>query len=1040
MGIFDDVIGGGLDWLGRNLKDVGVTGSFSSGGSEAQSSTNTYGGVPGVNYPFLGGYEELYGSTAPTPYPGGGSPFGGAGIWPEQPAPKPAYQASPDMVPISAINEYYDVFGPTVRADVNRMFGGRTEIPYQEAVDRLGNPFEDASPESIGLMQGAAGYLGRRRELINTSNTAGGYAWNAESGQWELDPDSPAAQRGPKVASQGLMDQLQGGTATGMSWNAGSGKWDRVASGVPELVVDPETQTVFYKGMALTDQQYSQLVMNGPTSAPGQAIIRDALGTIQRGIDWESRQQGPQVEASYTGQTPYRIGGLDLPGRQDVPFTQQMQQTLQAQGGYVPTGMGPESDVDIERMPQISVDDAQFREIDFQADELMKQGMIQSQVAYSEPLIRDLRDDAYAKAKEDSERRGLSGTAVAAALQRDVLKPYDDRIIANRQLAVGRAIEMWYGAKERVAIQDTANWQAIQLANMEKDENIGIRNVGFLAQISIAGAELSSRLRGQLSVASTQAGTARRGQTIAGLQNLQNLIAEAGISQRGQEISAGLQARGQDVTQRSQDIQAAQEAGRQDLTAQQSDLDSWLRVLGIDSTVAIEQTRTDLKTLENMLGENRFDRELAMRTWLKWEEDKLQHLGELNALSRRTVSERQYAEASGSGFGLNIGSKKKTKKKNGNGGFIPTVTTRGGNGNGGGEDVYEGPTDNEGEIGPDPWPNSGPTVGAALYPWDSPKSGREPPWFDPAQLEWGPNFEERYPPWHQPLGDDAERGPHGRVTRSADGGFTREKAISQYPPATLSDVPRLDPKFFENNPYPFDAQENDGSPPAGYTIPELQFLPTPGFNVGYVATSRDYLNNYSEFQQRNILHALRFRKAANGQIHGHQRMGSGAPTGYPGGFLTWPWYEQDRFVYEGGRQAHTSGPGLPSGLGSTGSVGGSGATYGQGGGRTGGGDTGFSSAGRGNPYAGTAHGGGGAGFIGICWVAAELYGWYTPDWYAARHFMVDVWQGKAADKFRAAYLKHGPQWAEEIRRDRTLRTKAKGLFDKFVRLGREREE
>lgn len=1040
MGIFDDI-------FGNTLKDFGVTGSFQGGGSTYEQDTRSYSGVPGVPYPFLGGYSELYGSPATTQYPGYGSPFGGQGLWPEQPAPKPAYQANPDMVPISAINEYYDVFGPTVRADVNRMFGDRTEIPYQEALDRLGNPFDDASPESIGLMQGAAGYLGRRRQLINSSNTAGGYTWNAESGQWDLDPDSPAAQRGPKLPSQGLMDQLQGGTASGMSWNAGNGKWDRVSGGVPELVVDPETQTVFYRGIALTDQQYSQLVMNGPTSAPGKAIIQDALGTVQRGIDWERGQQGPQVAASYTGQTPSRTAGLALPGRQDIPFIQQMQQLLQDQG-YLPTGMGPESDVDIERMPQISVDDARFREIDFQPDQRMMQGMIQGRVAYTEPLIKELRDEELRKYNATIRKGGHEGTAVAVQGFRDVTKPFNDRIIANRQQAVGQAIEQWYGAAERVKTQDAANWLTTELANQKMSFDVQVKNVGFLAQIAISEAELSARLRGQFGPAALQAATARRGQTIAGLQNLQNLIAQSGISQRGQDISAQLQARGQDVTQRGQDIQAAQEAGRQGLTAQQSNLDSWLRVLGIDSTIAAEQTRLDLTLFGELMQDSRFDRSQALEAWSIAEANKLRLLAMIGDIGRRTYNESSSTREGQSGFGLDFGSKKKSSPSQSTSGrFIPPVITRGGNGNGGGEDVFEGPTDNEGEIGPDPWPNSGPTVGAGLYPWDSPKSGREPPWFDPAQLEWGPNMDESYPPWHQPLGDDAERGPDGRVTRSASGRFTREKAISQYPPATLSDVPRLDPKFFENNPYPFGVQENDGSPPAGYTIPELQFLPTPGINVGYVAMSRDYLNNYSEFQQRNILHALRFRKAANGQIHGHQRMGSGAPTGYPGGFLTWPWYEQDRFVYEDGRQAHTSGPGLPGGLGSMGMGGGSGAKYGQPGGRTAGmpagargdGQGGFSSsAGLANPHAGTAPGGGGAG--GICWVAAELYGWYTPDWYAARHFMVDVWQGKAADKFRAAYLKHGPQWAEEIRRNRTLRTKAKGLFDKFVRLGREHEE
>jgi hypothetical protein len=36
-------------------------------------------------------------------------------------------------------------------------------------------------------------------------------------------------------------------------------------------------------------------------------------------------------------------------------------------------------------------------------------------------------------------------------------------------------------------------------------------------------------------------------------------------------------------------------------------------------------------------------------------------------------------------------------------------------------------------------------------------------------------------------------------------------------------------------------------------------------------------------------------------------------------------------------------------------------------------------------------------------VAAEFYGWFTPEWYAARCYIFERWQGRLASAVRRVY-------------------------------------
>lgn len=68
-----------------------------------------------------------------------------------------------------------------------------------------------------------------------------------------------------------------------------------------------------------------------------------------------------------------------------------------------------------------------------------------------------------------------------------------------------------------------------------------------------------------------------------------------------------------------------------------------------------------------------------------------------------------------------------------------------------------------------------------------------------------------------------------------------------------------------------------------------------------------------------------------------------------------------------------------------------------------------------------------------CWIAGRLYGWYTPEWIAARYYIYFVWQGRVARLARRAYLR----WGERVARSTVACWLLRPLFDVAVRRGLE---
>ena len=70
-----------------------------------------------------------------------------------------------------------------------------------------------------------------------------------------------------------------------------------------------------------------------------------------------------------------------------------------------------------------------------------------------------------------------------------------------------------------------------------------------------------------------------------------------------------------------------------------------------------------------------------------------------------------------------------------------------------------------------------------------------------------------------------------------------------------------------------------------------------------------------------------------------------------------------------------------------------------------------------------------------CWVAAEFYGWYSPQWFAARQWIVEDWQGVVADLFRKVYTRHGRRIARWVRSSRIVRETLRPVFAWAARKG-----
>lgn len=71
----------------------------------------------------------------------------------------------------------------------------------------------------------------------------------------------------------------------------------------------------------------------------------------------------------------------------------------------------------------------------------------------------------------------------------------------------------------------------------------------------------------------------------------------------------------------------------------------------------------------------------------------------------------------------------------------------------------------------------------------------------------------------------------------------------------------------------------------------------------------------------------------------------------------------------------------------------------------------------------------------FCWAAAEYFGWGTYEWYAARHWILNIWKGPIANVFRRFYIKHGKKLAWVIRHFPPVKMALRPFFEHAAREG-----
>jgi len=77
---------------------------------------------------------------------------------------------------------------------------------------------------------------------------------------------------------------------------------------------------------------------------------------------------------------------------------------------------------------------------------------------------------------------------------------------------------------------------------------------------------------------------------------------------------------------------------------------------------------------------------------------------------------------------------------------------------------------------------------------------------------------------------------------------------------------------------------------------------------------------------------------------------------------------------------------------------------------------------------GSALGAAGSAAGGMCWAAAEYFGWFTDEWWNARTWIVDGWTTTLGRMFKRFYGKHGRKMAWAIRNVPGVRMALKPLF------------
>ena len=516
--------GGGSKSSNENRQGTSTPWDFLYGTGSLFPFPNTFGAWPQLSDPF--GFRGGGGVQNFVQLPAG---MNGPGQMGQQ---SPALNLDPNKLSVADVTSFYGSFAPDKAGDLPRMlkehgYDQNEDLTLDQWTEVLSNPFGGATGRSKGIATSALGRLQQVHALRTAAQN--NYGAGGPQGQQGGQPQQPA---GPPMPGW-MQQQLASSTASGLNWNQQTQQWEQ-ATGRPDVTWDSQSNTYYYNGQPLSAEQYQTLAHGGPRSLqnqlpygyqmPDQYTGQYAMGTAQ-GLSWDPQQNAwvqttgrPDIVWDAPSNTYYYKG---------QPISAEQQQVLAVQG---PAGLMGQGQYQIESLlselrqqpqemqwamdrinntPQITaqtpqigqlntamagqVPTAEWAPINFQATPDLLMAMRNQRTDYLVPRLEEQQDEARRRTEGTLARQGLSGLAAANALERDVEKPYNDRIYDVYKQASDEALTQWYGVKERTAIQDAQMRQQASLANAGMGLAAQEQALNALNQRDIARAQMATQ-------------------------------------------------------------------------------------------------------------------------------------------------------------------------------------------------------------------------------------------------------------------------------------------------------------------------------------------------------------------------------------------------------------------------------------------------------------------------------------------------------------------------------------------------------------------
>jgi len=409
---------------------------------------------------------------------------------------------------------------------------------------------------------------------------------------------------------------------------------------------DRETQAIFTGALGhlqnVADnnqqlwQQWGPQATGAPADAgltPAQQQAQQAIGgagqRIDLGVDAEQMSDraneflqlfGDTAE-DFKGQAVDQFGAMFGRGEGDVS----------REGAVAPMRQLGELDPDLLHEEVGTLTEGVDPLIDFEVGQALLDEMIESRTTIPLEQMDFVAGNMERKIKNELASRGVQGPAVVRQIVRENLEPLARARVALVDGATADAVELWWGAKERVAFQNKANelQKSMWLDDIRSTDKqfvldlLNTRDVTdlqVLSQRDLSNAEIATRLN-----ISDQDLERTRMQTMGTLMSQEEQIRG---TLTGQELQANVQLR----------VQKAR---------------AYLDALGLDIQAMAEDQKGQRELLRILQAEGQYQQNYLLAAWNAQQEIRLETISKLGDFARFSwAHEHTKGEGSGSTVGF----------------------------------------------------------------------------------------------------------------------------------------------------------------------------------------------------------------------------------------------------------------------------------------------------------------------------------------------------------------------------------------------------